>query len=132
MPWHLGISELQFQFSLYQQRSNYFMNMMLEIFFSLCFAQTQTGSLLTQNTWSPGTFTLPFSSFSFLLLSLKKSWHRKLNLVFGVGLLESFPLCWALDWSYIVLSYWLRGAAKLCTINVKGSNWLTTVRKREL
>lgn len=102
---------------------------MFEILFLLCYTQTQTGSI-NSKYMIPWNIISSLFLFSFSLL--KNHDTEKLNLVFVVELLESFLLCQALDWSYIVLSYWLWGSAKLCTINVKGSNLLTTIRKREL
>lgn len=107
------------------------MNIMFKILFSLCFALTQTGRV-NSKYMIPLREHYLFPRFLSSLSLLKKSWPRKLNLVFVVELLESLILCQASDRSYIVLSYWLRGAAKLCTINVMGRNLLTTIRNREL
>lgn len=97
--------------------------------FTVFYPDPSWQSLLTQNTWSLDylvTLFLFFLSFSWKVMMF--SLVPKLNLVLGVELLELFILCQASGWSYIHLG----GAAKLCTINVKGSNLLTTIRKREL
>lgn len=104
---------------------------MLEVntLFTVFYPDPSWQSLLTQNTWSLDylvTLFLFFLSFSWKVMMF--SLVPKLNLVLGVELLELFILCQASGWSYIHLG----GAAKLCTINVKGSNLLTTIRKREL
>lgn len=104
---------------------------MLEVntLFTVFYPDPSWQSLLTQNTWSLDylvTLFLFFLSFSWKVMMF--SLVPKLNLVLGVEVLELFILCQASGWSYIHLG----GAAKLCTINVKGSNLLTTIRKREL
>ena len=107
------------------------LKIMLEVntLFIVFYPDPSWQSLLTQNAWSLEYYlvTLFFSS-SFSWKVMMFSLVPKLNLVLGVELLELLILCQASGWSYIHLG----GAAKLCTINVKGSNLLTTIRKREL
>lgn len=108
------------------------LKIMLEVntLFTVFYPDPSWQSLLTQNMWS-----LEYYLITLFLFSLSFSWKvmmfslvPKLNLVLGVELLELLILCQASGWSYIHLG----DAAKLCTINVKGSNLLTTIRKREL